>query len=160
MRCRLLFALTAWAALGLLNVSAREPNRLPTVADNEVVSDDAMPADGATHAISANAGIGHAGAPYGPGEAQFNGYPFSGAWHAGYMHPMFGAPVALVVPPNSHYQVNYGWGIGATQVYPVYPQFDGPGYGTPYAGGGLYNYPPYWPWDTRQFGVYYIRGPW
>jgi hypothetical protein len=149
MRCRLLATLAAWSAFGFLSVAAQEPNLLPTPDEGTVVNDAHLP--GGEHVVG---GGGLAG------DAQFGGYPYSGGWHAGYQHPMYGAPVALVVPPVSHYQVIYGWGIGSTQVTPIYPQFGGPGYGTPYGDAGQYAFPPYWPWDTRQFGVYYIRGPW
>jgi hypothetical protein len=93
-------------------------------------------------------------------DAQFNGYPYSRSWHAGYHHPLWDRPLALVVPPVSHYQTIWGWGIGATQVTPIYPQYVGPGFGLPGDFPGDYRTPPYWPWDTRQLGVYYIRGPW
>ena len=61
----------------------------------------------------------------------------------------------------SHYQTIYGWGVGSTQITPIYPQYAGPAYGMPYVDvPGQYLSQPYWPWDTRQFGVYYVRGPW
>jgi hypothetical protein len=80
-------------------------------------------------------------------------------WHNAYYHAAYGEPIALVVPPTAEYQSQYGWGVGATRVTPIYHQF-----GRAYPGAaGAYGsfYPtPAWPSDTNQFGVYYIRGPW
>ncbi len=87
---------------------------------------------------------------------------YGGPWHYGYYHTMWGRPVALVVPPQANYQTNYAWGVGNTTITPIYPQFAGPSYvpvTTPTPRPG-YLPTPYWPSDTRQFGVYYIRGPW
>ncbi len=92
-------------------------------------------------------------------DQQFGGYPYSRAWHAGYNHPRWGQPVALVVPPHVQYQTIWNRAVGATQITPIYPQFAGPAYGAPIEAPGPYGATPYWPWDTRQFGVYYIRGP-
>jgi hypothetical protein len=80
-------------------------------------------------------------------------------WHNGYYDPAWGEPYALVVPPNAEFQSNYGWGVGGTRVSPIYHQFGRPypGYGN---GWGRFLPTPYWPSDTQQFGVYYIRGPW
>ncbi len=94
-----------------------------------------------------------------PGQAPA-GYPFNGQWHAGYYQPWYGRPVALVVPPVAHYQTIWGWGVGATQLAPIPPQFNGASTGYPYTQAGPWAPKPYWPTDTRQFGVYYIRGPW
>ncbi len=162
--CHLLAALGAWAALGFVNVApvnvmAQAPNLLPgadegTVISDEVVSQETSHRDSGEHSAVT-------GAPIEAAAAQFGGYPYSGGWHAGYQHPMYGRPLALVVPPVSHYQTIYSWGIGTTQMTPIYPQYGGPGYGTPFGdASGQYLMPPYWPSDTRQFGVYYIRGPW
>ncbi len=87
---------------------------------------------------------------------------YGGEWHHGYYHTMWGRPVALVVPPEANYQTNYAWGVGNTTVTPIYPQFYGPSYVpvTGYTPRPAYLPTPYWPSDTRQFGVYYIRGPW
>lgn len=90
----------------------------------------------------------------------FNGYPYSGGWHAGYHHPLWDRPVALVVPPTVPYQTIWSWGVSTTQIAPINPQYGGPGYGMSVDFPGNYRTTPYWPWDTRQFGVYYIRGPW
>jgi hypothetical protein len=87
-------------------------------------------------------------------------YPSNNQWHAGYKHSLYGVPLALVVPPNAQYQTNYGWGVGSTHVGPIWAQFGGPMMGYEWEGGEQYNETPYWPWDTRQFGVYYVRGPW
>lgn len=87
---------------------------------------------------------------------------YGGPWHYGYYHTMWGRPVALVVPPQANYQTNYSWGVGNTTITPIYPQYAGPTYvpvGAPSPRPG-YLPTPYWPSDTRQFGVYYIRAPW
>jgi hypothetical protein len=176
MRTRhLLAALGAWATLGLINVAsviAQAPNLLPGAEGGTVVSDEAVPHEtshsgAGEHVVGPHAAGPHAAGPHGgplPSDAaaaQFGGYPYTGAWHAGYQHPMYGQPLALVVPPVSHYQTIYSWGIATTQMPVIYPQYGGPGYGTPWTGAnGDYLLPPYWPSDTRQFGVYYIRGPW
>jgi hypothetical protein len=173
-KCHLLAALGAWATLGLMNVGsvsviAQAPNLLPgteedTVIRDEVVSQDTSHRENAEHSNAKHSNAERSAATPVPGYAagaQFGGYPYSQAWHAGYQHPLYGRPLALVVPPVSHYQTDYGWGIGTTQMTPIYPQYGGPGYGTPYGdASGQYLMPPYWPSDTRQFGVYYIRGPW
>lgn len=80
-------------------------------------------------------------------------------WHGPYYHTAWGVPVALVVPPTAHMQVNWGWGVSQSTVTPIYHQFsrnypgefEGPGY--PFAAT------PHWPSHTSQFGVYYVRGP-
>lgn len=87
---------------------------------------------------------------------------YGGPWHYGYYHTMWGRPVALVVPPQANYQTNYSWGVGNTTVTPIYPQYAGPSYVPVVAPSPRPGYlpTPYWPSDTRQFGVYYIRAPW
>lgn len=81
-------------------------------------------------------------------------------WHAGYYDAAWGAPVAVVVPPTARFQTHYGWGIGATRVTPIHPQFQlgypGPSYYEP----GSILPAPAWPSSTDQLGYYYIRGPW
>jgi hypothetical protein len=87
-------------------------------------------------------------------------YPHDGNWHAGYRHTTWGQPLPLVVPPTAAWQTVWGRDVGATQVVPINAQYSGPYYAYP-TGTGQYFYPqPYWPVDTRQLGVYYIRGPW
>jgi hypothetical protein len=107
--------------------------------------------------VHAKDGHGHHSAAVDP---IFGGYPYSGGWHAGYHHPLWDRPVALVVPPTANYQTIWSWGVSTTQITPIYPQYGGPVYGMPGDFPGPYRTMPYWPWDTRQFGVYYIRGPW
>lgn len=85
-----------------------------------------------------------------------NNYP----WHGGYYHSAWGMPVALVISPKVELQTNWGWGVGNTRVTPVFHQFH-----RNYPGPGSYHPSqfkptPYWPSDTDQFGVYYVRGPW
>ena len=159
----LLTALAAWATLGFLSTMAQEPGRLPRADGGTVISDKVVSQDASYRGDHGALVVGppHGGVAGAPGAGYPHaGYPYSQVWHAGYLHPMYGRPVALVVPPVSHFQTIYGWGIGATQIAPIYPQFDGPGYGTPYGDAGTYLTPPYWPSDTRQLGVYYVRGPW
>lgn len=85
---------------------------------------------------------------------------YGGAWHAPYYHTMWGMPVAQVVPPTAEKQTHWGWGVGATHVTPIGPQF-GVNYAVPGPYGPAAIYPtPAWPSSTDQFGVYYIRGPW
>lgn len=78
-------------------------------------------------------------------------------WHGGYRHTAWGAPVALVVPPTAEFHTEYGWGVTNTRVVPIYHQFKRPYYG---GAGGPFANTPFWPSDTTQFGVYYVRGPW
>ena len=80
-------------------------------------------------------------------------------WHGGYYHSAWGTPVALVVLPTARCQTDLSWGVGGSRVTRIRPQFQrnypGPGQ---YDRSGFRPTPP-WPSDTRQFGVYYIRGP-
>jgi len=87
-------------------------------------------------------------------------YPSNNQWHAGYKHNLYNVPLALVVPPNAQWQTNYGWGVASTHVGPIWSQYGGPMMGYEWEGGEQYNQTPYYPWDTRQFGVYSVRGPW
>lgn len=78
-------------------------------------------------------------------------------WHGDYYYLPYGAPTALVVPPNSMMQQNYSWGVSQNTMTPIYHQY-GP---TPTApGGGAFYGTPIWPSHTRQFGVYPVRAPW
>jgi len=158
----LLFSL-AILSLGSAVLPAQEPWELPapTAQGPRLFKASAVDSDAhhstTTDAAAHDGGVAadsHAGV-----DASFGGYPYYG-WHAGYQHPMWGRPLALIVPPVVQYQTNYGWGVSSTRIDPIYPQFSGPGYGTPWTDPGQYHMPPYQPWDTRQFGVYYIRGPW
>ena len=80
-------------------------------------------------------------------------------WHGGYQHTASGSPVALVVPPTVGLQTDWGWGVGANRISRIHHQF-----GRRYPGvdgsGMPFAQTPNWPYDTTQFGVYYIRGPW
>lgn len=79
-------------------------------------------------------------------------------WHANYVYTPYGVPTALVVPPTANLQTNWSWGAPSMRISRIDHQFTrdyaGPG------GGGAFRYPPYWPQDTAQLGVYYVRGPW
>lgn len=93
--------------------------------------------------------------------ADASGTAYGGqCWHAPYYHTGYGMPVAMVVPPTAERQVHWGWGIGATRVTPIWPQYQ---LGYPQAGSfgpAPMSATPAWPTSTDQFGVYYIRGPW
>jgi hypothetical protein len=82
------------------------------------------------------------------------------AWHAGYYHPAWGLPVALVVPPRAQYEAQYSWGVGGTRSAFIRHQFSRnyPGPGQIHRQG--LRSAPRWPTDTQQLGVYPIRGPW
>ena len=84
------------------------------------------------------------------------GYP----WQCGYYYTPWGAPTALVVPPTAERQYSMGWGVGNSRLTRIYSQFGRPYPGAMVGPGGRYNATPYWPSDTAQFGVYYVRGPW
>lgn len=78
-------------------------------------------------------------------------------WHREYYYLPYGAPTALVVPPNVMMQQNYSWGVSQNTMTPVYHQYGStPGSG----GGGGFLATPRWPSHTRQFGVYPVRAPW
>jgi hypothetical protein len=84
-------------------------------------------------------------------------------WHGPYYRYGWERPVALVVPPTAERQTDYGWGVGGTRVTRINHQFQRPypgdfPFGAMYPNGFLPT--PPWPSDTRQFGVYYVRGPW
>jgi hypothetical protein len=80
-------------------------------------------------------------------------------WHHNYYYTQWNEPVALVVPPTAEYETRWSWGVPATRVTRIDHQFQRP-YPGPYAGGQAFLPTPYWPYDTRQFGMYPVRGPW
>jgi hypothetical protein len=80
-------------------------------------------------------------------------------WHGRYYNIQYGQAVALVIPPTAELTTNYGWGSVSSRMTRNDHQFQRPwpnGRWTPY--GFLPT--PAIPSDTRQFGYYYIRGPW
>jgi len=82
-------------------------------------------------------------------------------WHGHYKNVQYNQPIALVVPPTAELQTDYNWGAVSSRMTRINHQFQRPwpnGNWAPY-GYGFFNTPP-WPSDTRQFGTYYIRGPW
>ena len=81
-------------------------------------------------------------------------------WQCGYYYTPWGAPTALVVPPTAERQYSMGWGVGNTRLTRIYQQFGRPYPGVAVGPGGRFRATPYWPSDTAQFGVYYVRGPW
>lgn len=82
-------------------------------------------------------------------------------WHGPYYHHAWGRPLALVVPPTSDNQVKWGWGVGATEIVPLYHQFQRGNPATyPPDAWNRFRPQPYWPSHTDQFGVYPVRGPW
>ena len=80
-------------------------------------------------------------------------------WHGNYSHAEYGRPVALVVPPTAQLQTDWGWGVPSSRISRIEHQF-GRNYPGPGPFAGPYPDPPQWPRDTRQFGVYHVRGPW
>ncbi len=82
------------------------------------------------------------------------------SWHAGYYHPAWGLPVAVVVPPRARYVAGYEWGVGGTQSTMIRHQFSRnyPGAGQIFRQQLLPS--PRWPTHTDQFGLYAVRGPW
>ena len=80
-------------------------------------------------------------------------------WHANYVHSEYGRPVSLVVPPTAQLQTSWGWGAPSAHFCRIDHQFERnyPGQG-PF--GGSFRRTPTWPSSMRQFGVYYVRGPW
>jgi hypothetical protein len=85
-------------------------------------------------------------------------YNANRSWHAPFAHVQWGRPVALIVPPGVNFQTDYSWGVGRTRMAPINHQFARP-YAMPGSSQRLPPHPP-WPGDTKQFGVYYVRGPW
>jgi len=82
-------------------------------------------------------------------------------WHGEYYHTAHGYAVPLVVPPTARMHTEWGWGVAQSEVTPIYHQFRRPYYGEAEDGDSTYFRPtPPWPSSTRQFGVYYSRGPW
>lgn len=82
-------------------------------------------------------------------------------WHDQYYHTQSGYPLALVVPPTAHAQQDWGWGVTHSETRPIHHQYLRPYQGDSYGGENSAFLPtPPWPSHTRQFGVYYIRGPW
>ncbi len=80
-------------------------------------------------------------------------------WHGRYYNVSYGQPVALVVPPTAELTTDYGWGVPSSRMTRIDHQFQRPwpnGYWTPYGFMPAAAYPN----DTRNFGVYYVRGPW
>jgi len=82
-------------------------------------------------------------------------------WHGEYYHTTRGYAVPLVVPPTARMHSEWGWGVAQTEVTPIHHQFRRPYYGEAEGEDSTYFHPtPAWPSSTRQFGVYYVRGPW
>jgi hypothetical protein len=79
-------------------------------------------------------------------------------WHGSYAYTPYGLPTAVVTPPTANLQTNWGWGAASSRISRIDHQFtrnyQGPGSPGPNLGT------PYWPQDTTQFGLYYVRGPW
>lgn len=82
------------------------------------------------------------------------------SWHGWYYEAAFGAPLAVVVPPTADLQTKWGWGVGGTQVVPIWPQFSRNYPGPSQYDPRLFRSTPPWPSHTDQFGDYYVRGPW
>jgi hypothetical protein len=107
----------------------------------------------------------------------FEGFPHPGAtkhdaiaryyaaqrpWHGPYAYTPWGMPTALVVPPNSKFHTSLAWGVGQSEMVPIYHQFHRDYPGTMLGGAnasGIYA-TPFWPSHTDQLGVFPVRGPW
>ena len=83
-------------------------------------------------------------------------------WHGRYYNVQYGQPLALVVPPTAELQTDYSWGSVASRMTRIDHQFQRPWPGAYYSPYAPYGFLPKaeWPSDTKQFGTYYIRGPW
>ena len=111
-------------------------------------------------AAATPAAHGFDGTPYGQ-EARWRAA--MRPWHGQFYDVAWGQPVALVVPPTAEMQTDYRWGVCGTEVTRIDHQFQRPFPGVIYGSGGPYEAflpTPHWPSHTRQFGVYYVRGPW
>ena len=64
----------------------------------------------------------------------------------------------MVVPPTAAMETKWGGGVTNTRVARINHQFTRPYRQCPGCGGFMPT--PMWPADTRQFGVYNVRGPW
>ena len=91
------------------------------------------------------------------GDAWAQRYAAGQPWHGQYYYLPYGQPTALVVPPNAAMQQNYSWGVSQNTMTPIYHQY---GYAAEPSAGGAFYATPRWPSNTRQFGVYPVRGPW
>ena len=81
-------------------------------------------------------------------------------WHGQYYNPVYGLPIAIVVPPNANTMRSQGWGVASSQMMPLHSQ-----YRTAYPGAVTgtitrFHSRPAHPSNTQQFGYYYVRGPW
>lgn len=94
------------------------------------------------------------------GVVQRRGYMPTVNWHGWYYEPAWGMPVALVVPPTAESQVKWSWGVGGTEVVPIWPQFSRDYPAPSQYDPRLFRATPAWPTHTDQFGVYPVRGPW
>ena len=81
-------------------------------------------------------------------------------WNGNFMHQAYGAPVALVVPPNANTSRQYGWGVSQSIIMPLGHQYNLVYPGANVSGYGPYHATPRWPQNSSQFGVYYLRAPW
>ena len=120
---------------------------------------------GATDASGQQKPLPMTGHPQPPPWGAYTGWEFvlphpGTDWHAGYYHPAWGLPVALVVPPRARFSAEYGWGVGGTRSNFIVHQFSRnyPGPGQIFRQG--LRPAPRWISDTSQFGVYAVRGPW
>ncbi|MCP4190504.1 MAG: hypothetical protein GY768_07730 [Planctomycetaceae bacterium] len=84
-------------------------------------------------------------------------YNATSSWHGAYQNVEWGRPVALILPPTVNMQTEYAWGVGRTRMSPINHQFARP-YALPSSGTTAPT--PVFPWDTTQFGIYPVRGPW
>ncbi len=111
-------------------------------------------------AVITAAALGPEQAEAGVGNRRAERHMNESAWHGQYYHTQYGRPLALVVPPTASMQTRWGWGVGSTEVVPIWHQYGRAYPGDSYGGAGAFYPTPAWPGHTDQFGVYYIRGPW
>ena len=81
-------------------------------------------------------------------------------WHGNYAHWRYNQPTALVVPPNSSYQMTYSWGVGQNRSTPIHHQFGRGTAGITGGGPGSGQQTPLFPSHSDQIGVYGVRAPW
>lgn len=81
-------------------------------------------------------------------------------WHGQYYSPSFGVPRAMVIPPTANATRSLGWGVSSSQMRTIVHQYQAgqEDWGTTAA--GQFHPTPANPQNTRQFGIYYIRGSW
>jgi hypothetical protein len=90
----------------------------------------------------------------------WQGGPAAGGWQDGYYDPAWGMPLAVLVPPTARWQTDYSSTVGSARISHINSRFrpEYPGPQSTYRQGDYLSAPPQ-PYDTRQMGDYYVRGP-